>query len=199
MPVSPQTFTKNDVQKGTLAELPPNPLKGDFFLITDKNELAACFDDGIWTRQPVPVDSPITADNVGNLLYNDNPIFITDSSANKSINSAAGYSIPSDSINLRVYQYASSSGSFLLSTSSTVAGLSRQNILTAGKSVSSVLTSFKSADFVAAGTTIYAYRSSTTYDNFETLLANLSAFTAPTGSTSTVYVSHTTIKRVMVI
>lgn len=64
MGVTPGTGTKNDINKGIEADLPPQPLAGDLYAATDTEKLFVCYSPGVWKNA-----SPITADDLGILTF----------------------------------------------------------------------------------------------------------------------------------
>ncbi|MDV0447159.1 hypothetical protein MsAg5_10360 [Methanosarcinaceae archaeon Ag5] len=74
MGVTPQSYTKSDVQGGLDADKPPHPLAKEIYIATDTQILYICFEDDVWTGQPIPVQNPLSTDSDGVLRYNGTPL-----------------------------------------------------------------------------------------------------------------------------
>ena len=155
MPISPQTYTKSDVQKGNEADLPPRPLAGDIFITTDTGKLCICFENGAWIEQPLPIPTPLGIDENGVLTFNGKAIYSTGSigtvsfaTASRTLTTAGAFFELNGHVNY----------SHVLSTAATPAELRPENILSAttgnGGSVKILSNSLR---FFEAGTVLYCY------------------------------------------
>lgn len=140
MGVSPATHTKNNLQAGTLSQLPPRPLPGDIFIVLPDTadpvqKLAVCFEDDIWTLQNIPVQNPFTIDGNGFLLMNGKIVYIPGTTMTALALTAGQltFSPPFD-ISGMTFPTAGASVNnitMILSTAPTVAELSSDNVYAA--------------------------------------------------------------------
>jgi hypothetical protein len=208
MVVGVESATEFNINHGPIENRPTDPLAGSVYISPKPDEpttaliMSVCAVDGVWQEQIIPIDSPLSIGNADLVLFNDAPLYTPRGSATlyNFVNSNP-HPLSGDSIDIRVTN-AGANLSILVSTSPTVAGLTDQNILSAGSYFNGNLTVFKKTAYFPTGSQIYAYRGpiSDTYDELLTNLStNPSSFAPPASTGTLVQISYMSVNFVKVV
>jgi hypothetical protein len=198
MGVGGQTFTKNDINKGIEADLPPHSLPGDLYLATDTGKLCICFEAGTWTKQAIPVPeippNPFSVDENNILRYNGKPFicYTEDEGSTQSISTTSATFPPAPMNAFNVTLRAPGGGNtwpanaVIASAAPNKSQLNESNIVAAGCFYYNGGSIYKydliTNKSVAAGTVLYAYYAAMNNPTKDDILNNLNKFNAGIGN-----------------
>lgn len=180
MAITPQSVTKNDVQKGLEANLPPLPLAGDIYVTTDTDKLCICFENGVWTNQEIPVSNPLSVDE-GIVLFKENPLFVDGDIINATLSNGNAYTTLTESSKIVVSgsNQTGSARTRLLSTAPNTGSLTPDNIFWIA---SNGIVLKNEQKIRPSGFKFYGYWTSSVYATLDLLYAQLT-LQNPTTST----------------
>jgi len=187
-PQSTPIYRKNNISAGLLIDRPDTPQPGDQFLTTDTEQYFVCYELGVWQ-----VASPLTADESGYLNFNGSPVFLPGETT--IFNFATALYRLMESVSFLEIS-GSANRTHVLSTASTAAELTPDNILSAATSGKGVLLSCNK--LLTAGTTVYGYYRDSSNETLDSIYANTRTL-LPIISSRSSNVRMTTIKLVQTV